>query len=358
MKSPRPAPTGDAAVFVVVSVDTEEDNWQATRTGLTVENIREIPRLQRLLRQLGVRATYFTNYAVTSTPTSAAILREIAQEGDVEIAAHLHPWNTPPLEDRWQPRDTMLKNLPATLQHAKIEYLTLEHTRVFGRRPTAFRAGRWGLGPDAIRSLAQLGYHVDSSVTPYMDWRLYDEGPDFVGAQNQAYRLDGSTDPRLSVADGPVLEIPASFGYNRVPFARWHTVHERLTSPWARRLRLAGMFHRTGALRKITLSPETDTVHDMLSLSRRLIEQGVRYLHPFWHSPSLRPGLTPFVKTARDSERFFSAIESYFTELRSIAPLKFVTVSEAAAFLEPERVTPAAQRANLAPSGATARSVT
>jgi hypothetical protein len=324
-----------SAVLVIVSIDTEEDDWVPTRRDVTVENIRELPRLNRMLRDIGVRPTYFTNHAVAATPWAAEILRDMRADGGIEIGSHLHPWNTPPLEPEWQPRDTMLKNLPASLQHAKLAHLTAVHAEAFDSVPNAFRAGRWGMGPDAMRSLAALGYGIDSSVTPFTDWRSIDDGPDFVGAPLGAYRHDGGGDLRTPVPNGPVLEIPASFGYNRAPFHVWHKVHAALMRGWSRRLRLPGVCHHTGILRKLTLSPETDSVRDMLTLSRLLIEHGARYLHPFWHSPSACPGLSPFVATRADADRFPASIARYFEGLSKIAPLRFVTISEAACLLDP-----------------------
>ena len=41
MSSTTPAPR---EVLLLVSIDTEEDNWNRARTGVTVENIRQLPR--------------------------------------------------------------------------------------------------------------------------------------------------------------------------------------------------------------------------------------------------------------------------------------------------------------------------
>ena len=49
-------------VLVVVSVDTEEDNWVPARTGITLDNIKALPRLSRFFGALDVRATFFTTY--------------------------------------------------------------------------------------------------------------------------------------------------------------------------------------------------------------------------------------------------------------------------------------------------------
>src|SRR5690242_5624733 len=111
------------ALTLVVSIDTEEDNWDPVRERLTVENIRELPRLDRLFERLGVRATYFTTNQVASTPWCVQILRDLVQAGRSEVGTHLHPWNTPPVQLDLTPRNTMLGNLPIDLQRAKIETL-------------------------------------------------------------------------------------------------------------------------------------------------------------------------------------------------------------------------------------------
>ena len=81
------------------------------------------------------------------------------------------------------------------------------------------------------------------------------------------------------------------------------------------------------------LSPELASADDMLILSRRLLEHGVRHLQVFWHSPSLVPGLTPFVTTAADVRRLYDTVEAYLNGLTALTNVKFATLSEAAAML-------------------------
>src|SRR5947207_14366263 len=152
-------------IFLIVSVDTEEDNWRPCRDGVTIENIRELPRLDALFQRLGVRATYFTTYQVAIRDWAAATLRQL-RGGGAEIGAHLHPWNTPPLDEPFLPRNTMLKNLPADLQLAKLERLTATLEQAFETLPRVFRAGRFGFGAGTVAALLRCGYRVDSSVTP------------------------------------------------------------------------------------------------------------------------------------------------------------------------------------------------
>src|SRR3982751_3246459 len=154
-----------APIPLIVSLDTEEDNWNRSRTGITVENIAELPRQARFFERVGARPTYFTAYQVAIDPCAAAVLREVSQDGRAELGAHLHPWNTPPLTEEFVPRNSMTKNLPADLQLAKIQTLTVAFEKAFGRRPESFRAGRYGIGHDTVSALQTCGYRVDSSVS-------------------------------------------------------------------------------------------------------------------------------------------------------------------------------------------------
>jgi len=322
----------DQPLLVVVSIDTEEDNWTPTREDVSVTNIHAVPALQRLLHGLGARPTYFTNFAVARTPWAAAILGDIAADGQAEIGAHLHPWNTPPFREAFVPRNTMMKNLPRDLQAEKLGTLADTLETAFGTRPTAFRAGRYGIARDGVELLAAHGFTVDSSVTPFLDWRYDDEGPDFREAPLAAYR-PAPTDIMTHIDDGPIVELPLSVGYTRTPFSRWARWHERFMRTRVAGHSLNGVANRTHFLRRRQLSFETATLRDMLVVSHNLASLGSRFLHLTWHTPSLVPGLSPFVRTPAERDAFFADIEQFFEQLSGAMSFSFATVSEAAALL-------------------------
>jgi hypothetical protein len=312
---------------VLVSIDTEEDNWVPTRGATSLGNVRELPRLQALLERWRVRPTYFVSYQVATDRDAASVLRELCAGGRAEIGAHLHPWNTPPLSEPFTPRNTMLKNLPPAVQVAKLQRLTEAVGAIAGERPRAFRAGRWGLGPETVAALIECGYAIDSSVMPFVDWRETDGGTDFFGAPLMPYRLGPDRDVRTPQPDGALLEIPVSAGYTRAPFQVWGRVHRALDAPSVRALRLTALASRFG-LRRVVLSPETAGVADLLQLSHRLIERKTGVLHLFWHSPSLRPGLTPFTATASDVARLYTTLEEYFAGLERLGAVTYATIGE------------------------------
>jgi len=123
-------------------------------------------------------------------------------------------------------------------------------------------------------------------------------------------------------------------------------VYELFERPALQPLRLTGIASRLGLMRKVVLSPENDTVRDMLALSRALVAAGTGFVQLYLHTPTLRAGLSPYAPTARDVERMYDTIEEYVTTLAAETPVRFATVYEAARLLE--------ARGALHPAGAAA----
>jgi hypothetical protein len=319
-------------VFLAASVDTEEDNWTPVRSGVTVSNIAALPAVHTRLSGLGLRITYFAAHSVVTDAAASAVLRTLASAG-AEIGAHLHPWNTPPFSEAMVGRNSMLKNLPADLQSRKLEHLTRAVESAIGDDPKVFRAGRFGIGPDAIAALVRLGYLADSSVTPWVDWSENDDGPDFFGAPQQVYRVSGDTNVTVAAPDGALIEVPMSTGFNRWPFERSARIHRWLRQGVMRRLRLGGVAHRTGVLRRILLSPEGTDVAGMLRLARVLVSHDVKHLQIMWHSPSLVAGLTPFARSSSEVRQLVDNICAFVEGLHAFAHVTFATVGETAAAL-------------------------
>jgi hypothetical protein len=320
-------------VTLSISIDTEEDNWVPTVDGVTVRNIQELPKLSAMFISLGVRATYFVTYQVVANPESAAVLRDLHRQGVAEIGAHLHPWNTPP-ECGLEFRVSMLRDYPPESQRQKLERLLEEFENSLGMKPTSFRAGRFGVGRSTIETLIRSGIYIDSSVTPLLSWEG-SGGPSFLDAPGGLYRLDGKENVRVPTESGVLVEYPITVGFTRFPPSSWPGVAKTLATPGSRRFHILGIASRLGLLRRVVLSPETHSVQDMLTVSRRLIEAKAPFLHLFFHSNSLLPGRTPFVRTVADVRHLYDSLRQYVEGLQKIADVRFCTVSEAAATLSP-----------------------
>ena len=294
---------------LVVSIDTEEEGlWGGTyrMTGNTVDNLQHIGPFQDLCDRLGIRPTYLIDAPVVQDDEASQVLADIHGDGRCEIGTHVHPWCNPPFDDVLDCRESYLCNLPTDLQRAKIEWLTDAITDRFGGRPTSFRAGRYGFDSTGASILANLGYRVDSSVIPFMDYSA-GGGLDFRDAPWQPYFVGDEL--QQASQSGALVELPVSVGFNRADFAAAQRWHARLSHPVARRLRLEGIFDRTQLLRKIKLSPEKASSGDMQTLVDKTCESSPAVLVMMFHSSSLMPGQSPYVRNEADLQEFLSRIE-------------------------------------------------
>jgi len=80
---------------------------------------------------------------------------------------------------------------------------------------------------------------------------------------------------------------------------------------------MVGILDRLGLAALRWLSPEVATGPEMIRLARTLVAGGVRFLNFTFHSPTLVPGLTPFVRSEADLRAFLGRIEQFLDFARS-----------------------------------------
>jgi hypothetical protein len=298
----------DAPPMLQVIIDAEEEfDWSQPfdRRNIAVENLAHQEKAQRIFERHGVRPTYVVDYAVASQEQGFAPLRAIMARDAADIGAHLQPWINPPfdspLEESDRVRSSFPGNLPAELEHAKLRALTEAIERNLGIRPSVYRAGRYGLGPASLEMLAALGYEIDASVLPRID--LSDKhGPNFTAIGPEPFWF-GSGRKRLG--------IPLSVGFTGF-MARHHRMLEPLVNhPLVEAARVKAAASRFGVFDRICLSPEGFTLAEQKRLTRQLIAQGQRLFNLSYHSPSLLPGSTPYVRNDEELAQFLERLEAY-----------------------------------------------
>jgi len=92
-------------------------------------------------------------------------------------------------------------------------------------------------------------------------------------------------------------------------------------------LHAAGLASRLNIVRKIWLEPEMETSRNMDLLSRVLLGRGVGVLNMFFHSNSLVPGFTPFIKSETDLDEFYRRLSTFFRGLLAHAEVTSTTLS-------------------------------
>ena len=295
---------------LVVTVDVEEDQWGVTLPrDATAQNVCRLPTLQKLFHEFGSIPTYLLTYPVVSDQRAVSILRDILEGGGCAIGMHCHPWNTPPYEERLNNYNSMLCNLPATLQFEKLQRLHEAIQNNFEITPIAFRSGRWGFDPIVAKNIVRLGYRIDTSITPYTSWAECD-GPDFSRFSPQPYEF---TYP--PVADGylgtSLLELPTTIGYLHGEFESCARLVRSLGRTPFRQFKVGGILSKLRLLRKVWLSPEMETPVRMIQLVRQMMSQGYEVLNLVFHSTALQKGCNPFVRTEADEQRFLENLHRF-----------------------------------------------
>ena len=153
-----------------MTIDTEEEwDWKGDlpKANFSVTNTRKIPKFQEFCNDIGVRPTYLIDYAIVTDAQSVNYLKKPFEAGQCEVGGHLHPWCTPPIEEKINSKNSHIVNLPVGLVKRKLTNLNEEIKNRFGDPPRSFRAGRWGINGKLLNLLADEGYEVDTSVRPF-----------------------------------------------------------------------------------------------------------------------------------------------------------------------------------------------
>lgn len=323
------------STLVCITIDTEEDNWgKYGSSGATVANIGELPRLQAVFDRWGARPTYLVNYPPLQDDVSLRVLSALAERVDVEIGAHCHPWNTPPTNAEGE-RNSMMFRHSRQANHAMIQAVRERLVAELGVTPASFRAGRWGFGTSVAEALVSLDFSIDCSVSPFIDWSPYG-GPDFSNALPTPYRFSPSR-PLVPDAAGTLVEMPTTIGFLRGGHVRSARMRTRLERSPLARLKIVGALDRLNLLARRWLSPEVSSADTMVRLSDAWVgsfEEPV-FLQMTFHSCTLLPGATPFVRDMHERERFLKSIGTVLNHLADNG-CEFVTMSEAARRLVPD----------------------
>jgi hypothetical protein len=275
-------------------VDTEEEfDWNApfSRTGHGITALSGMAQGQAYFAAAGVKPVYVTDYPVVDCDAASAMMAQWVSDGAADIGAHLHPWVNPPHVEAVNAANSYVGFLPEAVERAKLEALCRRIEERFGKRPIAYRAGRYGVGPNSARLLSDAGFRLDSSVRSRFDYS-HQHGPDFCGLPQTPYWAGpGRT----------LVELPLSTAF--VGLLRG--AGERLYRAAQTMGPLAGALSRARMLSRVPLTPEGISAPEAIAAIDALIEEGVPVLNFSFHSPTLEPGHTPYVRDEADRTAFY-----------------------------------------------------
>jgi hypothetical protein len=88
------------------------------------------------------------------------------------------------------------------------------------------------------------------------------------------------------------------------------------------------MLARSRALERVRLSPEVASGAEMRRVTGALLAGGCQVFSLTYHSPSMIPGHTPYVRTEADLERLIATVHDYCVWFRDDVGGEFMSLSQ------------------------------
>ncbi len=293
-----------APVYLTVTIDTECDKgpkWHC-KNPLSFEGIHHGVGqvLQPVFQEFGARPTYLLSSEVIRDPASRALFATMSGD-EAELGTHLHGEFAESSERVPLATLDFQRNYGEALERAKLVQLTHDFEQAFGHAPRSFRAGRFGIGEHSLGILQSLGYEVDSSVTPHMNWASSGApGLDFRGAPMQPYAPDLNHPGKPGTAR--ILEVPVTVNHS---FGSGLPLVGTFFEPdWLRPTKVRGSRLQKTARRAIAnaaaASPEQPVV-----------------LTCMFHNVEVTPGMSPYAQTEAQAQSIVDSLRSLLAFARS-----------------------------------------
>ncbi|WP_120076549.1 polysaccharide deacetylase family protein [Aurantiacibacter odishensis] len=301
----------DDTLRFILTVDTEEDfDWDQplSRDSHDTRHVPRLRKFQQFCENEAIVPIYLVDWPIATSRTAREILREPVLAGRAEIGVQLHPWVNPPFQEEVTQHNSFAGNLPPELEEEKLVALRDAIEENFGLAPLIYRAGRYGLGPNTAQLLANQGIAVDTSVRPLFDYSSAG-GPDYRGHPLHPYWVD---------AEKSLLELPLTSTFWGMLRRQGDMIYPRL---W-RMPSMRGVLARLGLLERVPLTPEGVSVEEAIRCIDMALDDGLPLLVLSFHSPSLRPGSTPYVRDEDDLDALYDWWRRIFAylEQRGVRP--------------------------------------
>ena len=324
---PQPPPPGCQARFApdfgrrfILTVDTEEEfDWAKplARDGHGLDHVPRLAKFQEFCEGQGVVPIYLVDWPIATSALAADILRPALAAGRAEIGVQLHPWVNPPFDEELTPRTSFAGNLPRELEAAKFRNLRDIIEKRFDAVPLIYRAGRYGTGPHTAELLTECGLAIDSSVRSKFNYSA-GGGPDYRRHPLEPYWLED---------EHRLLELPLT----TVFWGMLRRQGDQLYPALWRVPRLRGLLSTLGLLERIPLTPEGISVDEAIRGIDIALDDGLPILVFSFHSPSLRPGHTPYVRSEEDLDTLYDWWRRViaYCELREVRPTTVAEIMQA-----------------------------
>lgn len=282
--------------YLTITIDVEPDctpTWRysdpLTFTGVT-KGISEI--LQPLFNKYQICPTYLINNVVLEDRGSVNTFLNL--KGSFELGTHLHSEFIEPdkLYSDYAGKKGEANQcfLRPDVEFEKMKNITDLFISNFKRSPTSFRAGRFSAGINTVKCLSELGYKVDTSITPHISWndKTRAQPIDYSNAYEQPYFVKNNSYLERE-DDGKILEVPVS-----ILSARKYLFFKRPI--WLRPY----------------MSDYTNFIKVINSYSKRHCDNEHLVFNMMFHNVEVLPKMSPYPQTELESQKYLDSLESLF----------------------------------------------
>lgn len=291
-------------VYLIISIDTECDKgpgWLIQKP-ISFQNIVEglSRNLMPVLNKYGVKPTFLLSPEVLRDQKSVRYFKAL---DNAELGTHLHEEFIEPEETKQPDRTKNIQgDLNPEVERKKLKNLTDLFIDTFGYQPLSFRAGRFGLSKFTNEFLNDLGYKVDSSVTPFKS-HFYESGSvnNFWGFKPYPYRIE-----KTELVQVPVTIINKGFDFLPSFVLRSLGTKNTLTKRILRRMGYSGESQ--------WLRPWKSSFVDLCKISQSVVQNaGVRpvVFNMMFHSNEVWPAASPYCQNQEEVNEFCNTIDQY-----------------------------------------------
>lgn len=311
-------------VYIIISIDTECDKdpkWEIPQPMEFQNILLQSEVFNSLYEKYNIRPTYLLSPEVLKSDICVEVFKNFE---NIEIGTHLHEEF---IEPNANPRANRTKNIQADLSYEeekqKLTNLSNLFMDKFGYMPTSFRAGRFGYSSQTFQILQDLGYLVDSSITPFK-----------TNYFNSGYKTNGwgkRIEPYFCTKQNRLLQVPVTIinrDFNNFPSFILNKLESRNTSLIKKTLIKLGYTSKSEWLR-----PFRADVEQMISISNFVIRNNFRednfvILNIMFHSNEILPGASPYCSTEAEVEEFVLSLDILFEHLSKNHNLCFIGLSD------------------------------
>lgn len=300
----------------IVTIDTECDKTEDWSNSSPISfngvqrGVKEI--LQPLFEKYSIKPVYFLSYEVLSNAECVSYFKSLLINNKCELATHLHYEYVIDEIELNQLSGLKCDGVQNSLSYKEekhfLNIITKKFIDCFGIKPISFRAGRYGISKNTGSILHNLGYRIDSSITPLTRWnyeneknslnfRLIEREPYFVDLE-KGLKCKGSSN---------LLEVPISIFKNKT-FKSYlkYLLKKEYTKTWIR--------------------PYVSPLNRIIECIKGDINNDTPIVIMF-HNMEVVPGMSPYVQSEEQSLDYILTLDkifSYCTKLK-ISP---VTLNE------------------------------